>query len=462
MKHTILLIDDDKSFRDSTSLFLKAEGFDVRAVSNSDEAIALVRQQIILFSVALVDYHMPETSGLETIRGLKEADSKLQIFAFSGDDSVIAHNKSLESGAAFFIDKTISDAKLLGLLHRACKEVESKIKPIKISPHSENQKLIETIGMIGVSESMADIAKLIHKIAPTDETVLIRGEHGTGKEKIAKAIHNLSNRKNQPFIAVNCAAIAPNLIESELFGHEKGSYTGAIKDRKGYFEAANGGTIFLDEIGELPKHLQATLLRVLQEKSVTPVGSTESKKIDFRLITATNAPLEQLMTEKLFREDLFFRLNVFAINIKPLRDRIEDIPILAQFFVDLLNKNKTEKKILLESTTEKLKKLAWTGNVRELESFIHVLYQLSEDQIIDDSPIDKKQKNCTKPNTNSLETVESAKMLDEKSLILKSLSESSSISGVSRILNISRSTVRDKMKKYGIEFNQTDLEGIVL
>ncbi len=462
MKHTILLIDDDKSFRDSMSLFLKSEGFNVRALSSGDEAIALVRQQIILFSVVLVDYHMPETSGLETIRGLKDADSKLQIFAFSGDDSVIAHNKSLESGAAFFIDKTISDAKLLGLLHRACKEVELKIKPIKILSRCENQKLIETIGMVGVSESMAGIAKIIHKIAPTDETVLIRGEHGTGKEKIAKAIHNLSNRKNQPFIAVNCAAIAPNLIESELFGHEKGSYTGAIKDRKGYFEAANGGTIFLDEIGELPKHLQATLLRVLQEKAVTPVGSNESKKIDFRLVAATNAPLEQLMNEKLFREDLFFRLNVFAINIKPLRDRIEDIPILAQFFVDLLNKNKTEKKILLESTSEKLKKLSWTGNVRELESFIHVLYQLSEDQIIDDSPIDKKQKNCTKPNTNSLETVESAKMIDEKSLILKSLSESGSISGVSRILNISRSTVRDKMKKYGIEFNQNDLEGVII
>ena len=371
MKHAILLIDDDKSFRDSMSLFLKSEGFNIRALSNGDEAIALVRQQITLFSVALVDYHMPEISGLETIRGLKDADSKLQIFAFSGDDSVIAHNKSLESGAAFFIDKTISDAKLLGLLHRACKEVESKIKPIKILQHSESQKMIETIGMIGVSQSMADIAKLIHKIAPTDDTVLIRGEHGTGKEKIAKAIHNLSNRKNQPFIAVNCAAIAPNLIESELFGHEKGSYTGAIKDRKGYFEAAHGGTIFLDEIGELPKHLQATLLRVLQEKSVTPVGSNESKKIDFRLVAATNAPLENLMNEKLFREDLFFRLNVFAINIKPLRDRIEDIPVLAKFFVDILNKNKTAKKILLESTTEKLKKLAWIGNVRELESFIH-------------------------------------------------------------------------------------------
>ena len=462
MKHTILLIDDDKSFRDSMSLFLKSEGFNVRALSSGDEAIALVRQQIVLFSVALVDYHMPETSGLETIWGLKDADSKLQIFAFSGDGSVIAHNKSLESGAAFFIDKTISDAKLLGLLHRACKEVESKIKPIKISPHSENQKLIETIGMVGVSESMAQTAKLIHKIAPTDETVLIRGDHGTGKEKIAKAVHNLSNRKNQPFIAVNCASIAPNLIESELFGHEKGSYTGAIKDRKGYFEAAQGGTIFLDEIGELPKHLQATLLRVLQEKSVTPVGSNESKKIDFRLVAATNAPLEQLMTEKLFREDLFFRLNVFAINIKPLNDRIEDVPLLAQFFVDLLNKNKSEKKILLAATGEKLKKISWTGNVRELESFIHILYQLSEEIIIDDSPIDKKTKSCTKPNTDSLEIVQTVKMLDEKNLISKAMTESGSISGVSRILNISRSTVRDKMKKYGIEFNQNDFEGVII
>lgn len=294
MKHNILLIDDDRSFRDSMSLFLKDEGFTVRALSNGDEAVALVRQQIIPFSIALVDYHMPETSGLETIKGLKSVDSKLQIFAFSGDDSVTAHNNSLESGAAYFIDKTIGEAKLLGLLHRACKEVESKTKPITITSHSENQKLIESIDMIGVSESMAEIAKFIHKVAPTNETVLIRGEHGTGKEKIAKAIHNLSPRKNQPYIAVNCASIQPNLIESELFGHEKGSFSGAIKSRKGYFEAANGGTIFLDEIGDLPKHLQATLLRVLQEKSVIPVGSNETKKIDFRLIAATNAPLESL------------------------------------------------------------------------------------------------------------------------------------------------------------------------
>lgn len=462
MNHNILLIDDDRSFRDSMSLFLKDEGFNVRAVANGDEAVALARQQIIPFSIALVDYHMPETSGIETIKGLRDADSKLQIFAFSGDDSVTAHNNSLESGAAFFIDKTISEAKLLGLLHRACKEVESKTKPITISSHSENQKLIESIGMIGVSESMADIAKLIHKIGPTNETVLIRGEHGTGKEKIAKAIHNHSVRKNQPYIAVNCAAIAPNLIESELFGHEKGAYTGAIKNRKGYFEAAHGGTIFLDEIGDLPKHLQATLLRVLQEKTVTPVGSNESKKIDFRLIAATNAPLEKLMAEKLFREDLFFRLNVFSINIKPLRERLEDIPILAQFFVDALNKDQTDKKTLLESTVEKLKKYSWTGNVRELEHFIHVLYQLSESKIIDDSPLDKKQKSPAKLPAKDLQTVKANQMNDEKFLVLKVLEEAGSISGAARALNISRSTVREKMKKYGIQFNNNEPEGVTL
>lgn len=452
MRHNILLVDDDRTFLESMSLFLKNEGFHVYPLTNGDEAIALIRQGIISFSVALIDYHMPESSGPETIRSLRSMTSKLNIFAFSGDDSNFAYNNSLDSGATFFIEKTISDQKLIGLLLKACKEVESLLNPVVIVDQCENQKLIASIGMIGISNEMANIAKLIKKMAPTNETVLIRGEHGTGKEKIAKAVHQHSSRKDAPFIAVNCAAIAPNLIESELFGHEKGSYTGAMKSRKGYFEAANGGTIFLDEIGDLPKHLQATLLRVLQEKKVTPVGSNETRKVDFRLVAATNAPLEQLMKEKLFREDLFFRLNVFNIQLTPLRDRPSDILILAKYFVDSLNAEQKENKVLLASTVEKLKKLNWVGNVRELEHFMHVLYQLSDSEIIDDSPLDKKQAvELSAPAT--LEALKFSKMKDEKNIILKALTETGTILGASKMLNLSRSTIREKMRKYGIILN---------
>ncbi len=455
MKHNVLLIDDDIAFRETMSTFLSDEGFFVRAVSSGEDGIATVRQHLIPFSLALVDYHMPDLNGPETIRRLREIDSDLMIFAFSGDDSTYAYRQSLDSGAVFFIEKDMSDGKLLGLLHRSCIEIERKIKPVIISNHSENGKLIESIGMIGVSEAMAEVARLVIRFSQTSDSVLIRGENGTGKEKVAKAIHRLSARKDRPFIAVNCAAIPENLIESELFGHEKGAFTGAMKSRKGHFESANGGTIFLDEIGDMPKHLQASLLRVLQEKTITPVGSTESRKIDFRLISATNASLEKLISEKQFREDLFFRLNVLPITIKPLRERPEDIPILASAFLAKANQEMGQNKILLESLSEELKKLPWQGNVRELEHCIRFLANLSTGIYLDSNLIKPKKKNEARiDGLSDLNSLKAGHMSDEKKIVIKALEEGGTIAAAARKLNISRSTVREKLKKYGIEFKK--------
>tara|TARA_B110001454_G_C12723306_1_gene436433 strand:+ start:40208 stop:41548 length:1341 start_codon:yes stop_codon:yes gene_type:complete len=440
--------------------FLNDEGFFVRAVSTGDEAIALIRQRVASFSLALVDYHMPEIQGPETIQKLKQIEPKLTVLALSGDDSIDAHNKSLNSGAVFFVEKDIGEAKLLGILHRACREVERREKPLLISTHTDNQKLISSVGMIGVSESMADVARLIQKFAPANDSVLIRGENGTGKEKVARAIHNLSPRNRMPFVAVNCAAIPENLIESELFGHEKGAFTGAARSRKGHFESASGGSIFLDEIGEMPKHLQATLLRVLQEKTITPVGSNESKKIDFRLIAATNAPLEKLIAEKSFREDLFFRLNVLPINVKPLRERPEDILILAQAFLKKANAESGENKILLESTAEELKKLSWPGNVRELEHCIRFLVNLSPEKYLDADLLKTRADiSNIKIKPADLEMLKLSQMSTEKKIVLKAIEEGGSIAATARILGLSRSTVREKMKKYGFELKQKTLEG---
>ncbi len=461
MQHNILLVDDDAGFRGSMSAFLEEEGFFVRAVSSGDEGIALIRQKVIPFSLALVDYHMPDVQGPEAIRKFKELDPALTVLALSGDDSIDAHNKSLDSGAVFFVEKDIGEAKLLGILHRACREVERRVKPVVIATHSENQKLIASVGMIGVSESMAEIAKLILKFGPSNDSVLIRGENGTGKEKVARAIHNHSQRSAKPFIAVNCAAIPENLIESELFGHEKGAFTGAARSRKGHFEAANGGTIFLDEIGEMPKHLQATLLRVLQEKTITPVGSTEIRRIDFRLISATNAPLEKLIADKNFREDLFFRINVLPINIRPLRDRPEDISILAQAFLAKANSEAGQNKILLESTAEELKKLAWPGNVRELEHCIRFLVNLSSGTHLDVDLLKTRRDSSTiKKKAADLTTLKFSQMSSEKNIVLKALEEGGSIARAARQLGISRSTVREKMKKYGIELKRSSFEEV--
>lgn len=461
MKHNILLIDDNAVFLRSMSEFLEQEGFLVRAVARGDEGVALVRQRIIPFSLALIDYHMPDMNGPQVIGQIKELDPALTILALSGDDSDQAHNTSLASGAIFFIEKDLGESKLLGILHRVCREVERRIKPVTVAPHSENRKLIESIGMIGVSEAMAEVARLTQHFGPSKDTVLIRGENGTGKEKVARAIHQYSPRRSKPFIAVNCAAIPESLIESELFGHEKGAFTGAMKFRRGYFEAANGGTIFLDEIGEMPRHLQATLLRVFQEKTILPVGSNEARKIDFRLIAATNAPLEQMIANKTFREDLFFRLNVLPITIKPLRERPEDIPILAQEFLIRANVETNQNKILLESTAEELKKHQWPGNVRELEHCIRFLVNLSYGNTLDASLLkDLKQSVPVKHRPQDLTSIKYSRMSDEKGLVLKALEQGGSISGAARILEISRSTLRDKMKRFRIEIKRTNDEEV--
>lgn len=456
MKHNILLVDDDKGFLDSMSSFLRSEGYGVISSQSGDEAVAIVRQGLYSISLALVDYHMPETNGIETIKKLCAINSNILVYAFSGDDSHEAFDESLSSGAIFFIPKNISNLKLISLLERSVKEIEKKIKPVVINSHSENQSLISSIGMIGVSESMAKVARLVHNFARANEPVLIRGEHGTGKESIARAIHLLSARANRPFVAVNCGAIAPNLIESELFGHEKGSFTGALKSRKGHFESANGGTIFLDEVGELPKHLQTTLLRVLQEKVITPVGSSEARTVDFRLVTATNAPLENLIVEKNFREDLFFRLNVLPIEMPPLRDRLEDVGVLAAHFLSKLNEEYKDNKILLESTVEIFKHLPWTGNVRELEHMMMLLFQMSPEKNINESYISGIVKSsaiiaATKSEQALVKAHE--KSINEKQKLVRALELAGSISGASKILNIARSTVREKMKKYNVIIN---------
>ena len=315
MKHNILMIDDDAAIRSSMKAFLEDEGFFVKAVESGDEGVALVRQKIIPFSLALVDYHMPGLKGPGVIAKLREHDSKIHLLGFSGDDGIEPHNELLDSGALMFVAKDIENEKLLGIVHRVCREFEKKNSPVEHSSPSENRKLIQSLKMEGTSDHLAEACRLVLRYAPSLRTVLIRGENGTGKERIAQALHDQSPWRLGPFISVNCGAIAAELIESELFGHEKGSFSGATGARVGKFQAANGGTLFLDEIGELPLALQPTLLRVLQEGEITPVGSNATKKVKVRVITATNAPLEDMIARRTFREDLFYRICALPITL---------------------------------------------------------------------------------------------------------------------------------------------------
>ncbi len=459
MKHYILLIDDDPGFLQSTKTFLEGEGFFVKAISHPEEGIALVKQKTIPFSLGLIDYHMPEISGADVIRRIRELDPNLTLIAFSGDKSDEVHNLTLRSGAIFFVSKGSSDMKLLGIIHRICQEVEHRFKPIQIIDETDRRKIIESVNLTSVSHHMAEVANLILKFAPTSASVLIRGENGTGKEKIAKAIHAHSPRANKPFIAVNCASIPANLIESELFGHEKGAFTGADAKKDGKFQAADKGTIFLDEIGDMPHHLQATLLRVLEEMTVMPVGSNTAKKLDVRVIAATNAPLEQKIDRDQFRRDLFHRLNALPIHVLPLRERTEDIPVLAKRFIEEANHDHQKQKILTPQVADELKRMPWPGNVRELKNAITRMVLLSEGSSLDLSVLKtpSASKGSAPAKSKHYESFRFNTVNEERRLIQQALEKShGNISAAARELQMNISTFRDKMKKYGFKVNQPD------
>lgn len=454
MKHYILFVDDNESLRKSMEEFFAREGFVAKCVASGDEAIALVRQKTFHFSVALVDYHLPDLNGAQLIARLRELDSDMIALGFSDDKSDPVHNLALESGAISFINKDAGDAKLLGILHRHCKEYERRKKPLTITTRAVNQKLIETLDMAGCSNHLAEVARLVSKYALSNSTVLIRGENGTGKEKIARAVHTHSSRRLMPYIAVNCAAIPRELVESELFGHEKGAFTGASHHKVGKFQAANGGTIFLDEIGELAPEVQAVLLRVLQDKTFLPVGSNVTKKVDVRVIAATNAPLEDMIDRKSFRQDLFFRLNVLPIHLKPLRERPEDIPYLVEYFFSKANRVRADKKIILESDVQTLQKMPWPGNVRELEHAIEYLVTVCDASTLDVSILRDRipvEKMIVGPDVvNGLVEVAASQEKHERRILVKALEQSGSVAGAARSLRLSRSTLRDKLKRFGI------------
>jgi len=339
---------------------------------------------------------------------------------------------------------------------------EEELEKYRTQLETENIYLKEEISLafnyedlVYSSIEISEVLTLVEQVATTDATVLVLGETGTGKELIAKAIHNTSERKNKSLIRVNCAAIPSELLESELFGHTKGSFTGAIKNRIGKFELANGGTLFLDEIGELPVALQPKLLRAIQEGEIEPIGSTEVRKLDIRIVAATNKDLNKEIEEKRFREDLYFRLNVFPVTVPPLRERIEDIPVLIDHFVKKYSiKHGKEIKHISDLTLQQMKSYAWPGNVRELENVIERAVIISNHDLLvvhefDSSP---QSKTIIKHNSNALEEVQSNHILK---ILIETNWKIDGKEGAAVLLDIKPSTLRDRMKKFGIKRTKT-------
>lgn len=370
MTYKILIVDDDLKNIKAIKGFLISNDYEVETVQTAEEALSKLSQNE--FALVLLDYRMPEIMGDTAAALILQKHPQQQIAMFSCDLTRDAIKQSMMAGAVDFIEKSLQPDEILVKVRLYCSRYETLIRTIrKSNDKNENKTLIESIGMVGVSDSIAALARKVLKLAPAgDLSVLIRGESGAGKELIARAMHNLSPRSRGPFVAINCAAIPKDLLESELFGHKKGAFTGAINDREGKFASANGGTIFLDEIGDMPIELQAKLLRVLQERVVEPVGSRIGTKINVRVVSATHKNLDELVHKNLFRMDLMYRLRVVDVEIPALRDRLEDIEPLVEFFTETFNKKHGESKYFQRRTLEILRKYPWPGNVRELGSVV--------------------------------------------------------------------------------------------
>ena len=450
----VLIVEDEKIKRITLADALLKEGYDVMVSENPIEALNIFKERE--FDVVITDIRLPQMDGLDflkEIKTLKPDTTAIVMTAYATVDTAI---KAMKLGAYDYITKPFSSEELILILERL-KDFRRLIEE-NIKLKQEITKRYSFGNIVGKSKKMRDVYELIETVAPCDATTLIVGESGTGKELIANAIHYNSPRKDKPFIKFSCAALAETLLESELFGHERGAFTGAIKERKGRFELANSGSIFLDDIDDIPLSMQSKLLRVLQEKEIERVGGTKTIKTDIRIICATKVDLLKLAKQGKFREDLYYRLNIVPINLPPLRERKEDIPILAEY---LLNKysSKGEKKTFCPEAMRLLINYDWPGNVRELENVVERIVTLtrSNDIRLEDLPdflMASPEKLCDRHLIDIMEEAASfedmIKDMEIRLLTLALEKASGNKSEAARILKMKRETLRDKVEKYRI------------
>lgn len=457
MSEKILIVDDEKNLRESLVELIESENFAVE--SANDGADALLKIRAGRFACVFLDIKMPRMDCLQLLKKLGEENLlQMPIVVVSAFDDSEKTIEAMRLGAFDYLTKPLDIDEILDALKRAVAQNEQNQQSENRIEKSSEKSLEKGISMIGSSRAMRDVFKQIGRVAGTDATVLITGESGTGKELAARAIHEFSRRKSAPFVAINCGAIPENLIESELFGYEKGSFTGASTQKKGKFETANGGTIFLDEIGEMPLPAQVKLLRVLQERKIERVGANFQIAIDVRIVAATNRDLPTEISENRFREDLFYRLNVVAIHLPPLRERIADIPQLAEFFLaKAVAKHNLPDKFLTDVAIKNLFEREFSGNVRELENLIERAAvtsgqsnAITPENLFADSKISLNQKAKNFGELLDLPFKEAVGKL-EKMLIEKALRESEgNRTEAAQKLEISRRLLYDKIKEYGI------------
>ncbi len=441
----VLVIDDDDVVRKSTIEILKTRGYKTMSAATVGEGLRLFGERRP--AIVLLDLKLPDGTGIDVLRELQRQAPGTPVVVVSGVGSVTEAVEAMKYGATDFIEKPVARDRLFQVL--------DKVLTPRLGDETDIEKVADgsRFGMIGRSEAMRRIYQLVEMAAPTKCRVFISGDSGTGKELIAHAIHSLSPRRERPFIQLNCAAIPTELIESEMFGHVKGAFTGAVGDRKGKFEAAHGGTLFLDEIGDMSQVTQAKLLRVLQESEITPVGSTETRPIDVRIVAATSKNLLEEIAAGTFREDLYHRINVLTVAVPPLRARREDIPELAEHFLRLASvENGIKPKRLAPRAVDHLMQLPWPGNVRELRNFMERLVVLVVREVVTHEDLMGALHLPTgSQNEAGPVPLRQARARFEREYILHRLSANrGNLGHTARDLGIERTNLYRKMKQLGI------------
>jgi len=452
LKPSVLIVDDETGILDSLNILLRNEGFAPRLAHGGKEGLEKITEMSP--DIVLTDIRMPHVSGVEILAAAREADPDVPVILMTAQATLQSAMQAVNAGAYYYIQKPFRNDELVAILRRAAEHRNLR---------AENKSLKQAIRRaggaggprpVGTSKSWLDVLRLVETVAPTDSTVLIQGESGTGKEVIARYIHELSSRTEGPFLSINCGALPESLLESELFGHVKGSFTGAVKDKLGLFGASSKGTFFLDEIGETTPATQVKLLRALQHREVIPVGATEAVPVDTRLVAATNRDLDEEIRNGNFRSDLYYRLNVIAIHLPPLRQRQDDIPILAEHFLQRIAATRSEEpKRLSTAARDALLDYAWPGNVRELENALERSVILTEGPEIGVPTLPERvtQRRAepivstrTPPNP-TLEAVERAYIM----WVLQA--ENGNKSRAAEVLGIDPSTLYRKLSRYGVE-----------
>ncbi len=446
----VLAIDDERDASECLKLLLEHHGYDVRTAS--DGASAEQIRDSWHPDLALMDVRLPDVDGLELLKRFRQARPATEVIMVTGYGSVTTAVEAMKAGAFSFVEKPIEVSVVLALMEKASERATLSAENRALRAELESRVLVPNL--VGRSPKMLQLFEMIKAVAPTDASVLIHGENGTGKELVAEAIHQLSRRSARPFIKINCAAIPSDLIESELFGHGRGAFTGAVSDKIGLIEMADGGSLLLDEIGEMPAHLQAKLLRVLQEREFRPVGQTRIVRPNFRLMCATNINIEAALSEGKIREDLYFRINTVSLPVPPLRERPEDIPVLAEHFLGKLSKqHQREVETISADARRLLQGYRWPGNVRELENVMERAIIMSQTNEIGIEDLPEAMHRADQSTASTFVAPQHCTLAEiEKLVLLQTLERTrGNKREAARILGVYRPTLYSKLKKHKLD-----------